>query len=167
MSNPHILGDPEVIHESVPAAPQRDPRADRDADQAGDARRQAAFDAEFTWRGRKLEPFSISREVLFLQLRVAVGAPPIFAAARDGEGWLPDAMRILWLCHHGPDDWGPLRAEPQRLQEAIERWAEDHIARAERVALWGLTLRIWNASQENAHEPVSDTVTGKAPDAGN
>lgn len=167
MSNPTILGDPEVIQEIVPAAPRRDAAADQAQDQAGTERRQAAFDAEFRWRGKTLHGFSISREVLFLQLRVAVGAAPIYAAARDGEGWLPDAMRILWLCCHGPEDWGPLRAEPQRLQEEIERWAESNITRAERVTLWGLTLRIWNASQENAHEAVSGDASGKAPDSGN
>ena len=164
--NPQILGDPEEIRETLPPS-ARPARSDPAAAATDEQKRQAAFDGVHRWEGRPLHPFSISRETLFLQLRCAVGAPGIYQAMIDGEAWFGDAIRILWLCLHGPDDWDPLRGEPLRLQRAIEAWADDHLPRGAKADLVLLTIRVWNDSQINAHEPVPGDAIGEARDPGN
>ena len=162
----HILGDPEEIRETLPPS-ARPVRSDPAAAATDERKRQAAFDADGTWQGRPLNPFSISRETLFLQLRTAAGAPGIYQAMMDGEAWFGDAVRILWLCLHGPADWRDLRGEPIRLQEAIDAWADEHIPRGAKPDLVMLTIRLWNDSQINAHEPVPGDAIGEARDPGN
>jgi hypothetical protein len=159
---PTILGDPEEIRETV-ARPTPAGRADLTAAAATDEhKRQAAFDAVPHWQGSPLKPFSISRETLFLQLRHAAGAPGLYSAMLDGEAWFGDAVRILWLCLHGPDDWDSLRGQPLDLQRAIDAWADETIPRGSKADIVLLTIRLWNESQVNAHEPVpGDAAEGR------
>jgi len=163
---PRILGDPEEIGGSVAPVPRRD-AADDAAEQQAEERRQRAFDAVPHWRGQKLEPFSVSRESLFLQLRTSAGAPGLYEAMRDGVAWFGDAIRMLWLCTHVPADWEELRATPLKLQGAIDAWADAELARVDRMELCIMTMRIWNQAQANAHVPVSGEPSGRTADAGN
>ncbi len=161
-----ILHDPEIITDQVPL-PKRDSTSVRRGESDAERQRQTAFDSAPHWQGRALEPFSVSRETLFLQLRVAAGAPPLFAAMADAEAWYADAVRIAWLCSHRPEAWQELRARPLELQAAIDAWADAAIdSRRDKVDLVLLTLRLWNESQINAHEPSPDPA-GKDREPGN
>lgn len=161
-----ILHDPEVISDQVPL-PKRDSTAVRRGEGEAARHRQTAFDSSPYWQGQPLQPFSVSRETLFLQLRVAAGAPPLYTAMADAEAWYADAVRIAWLCTHLPADWQELRARPLELQAAIDEWADTAIESArDKVDLVLLTLRLWNESQVNAHEPAPDPA-GKDREPGN
>jgi hypothetical protein len=161
-----ILHDPEVITDQVPL-PKRDSTAVRRSEGEAERLRQTAFDSAPHWQARALQPFSVSRETLFLQLRVAAGAPPLYAAMADIEAWYPDAVRLAWLCTHAPADWQELRARPLELQAAIDQWADTAIdSRRDKADLVLLTLRLWNDSQINAHEPSPDPA-GKDREPGN
>lgn len=43
------------------------------------------------------------------------------------HGFLASASRVLWLAHHGPDDWAHLRAEPGAWLQQIEDWSDQFI----------------------------------------
>ena len=165
-TTPQILGDPEELRDQI----ARDPDSGRDhiaAATSDERKRQTAFDSEFQWRGRPLRPFSISRETLFLQLRAAAGAPGLYQAMLDGEAWFGDAVRLLWLCSHPPEAWRDLRAEPLRMQEAIDAWADATLPRGAKTEIILLTIGIWNASQINAHEPVAGDPAERRTEPGN
>lgn len=166
MPTPQILGDPEEIRQSIQLPPLGNATFDR---QEGDAekRRQQAFDSVPHWKGRPLEPFSISREALFVQLRTAAGAAPFQTVLQDGEAWYADAIRLLWICSHTPEAWEDLRGEPLRLQSVIDRWADANLdSRRDKHDLVLLTLRLWNESQVNMHVPAADP-DGKDREPGN
>lgn len=169
------LDTPDDALENQPArsAPPK-PKQDR-PDPADERRRQDAFDSEFTWRKQSrdgtwqqesLEGFAISREALFGQLRLAMGAPPLRLCLADTDAFAADAHRILFLCAHPPEIWNRLRADMVMLQTAVDTWAVDHITPGEKLAAETLAMKIWLAAQENRHEPAP---TGKphGDDVGN
>jgi hypothetical protein len=161
-----ILHDPEVITDQVPL-PKRDSAAVRRGEGDAEKLRQTAFDSAPHWQGKPLDPFSVSRETLFLELRVAAGAPPLQLAMADAQTWYADAVRILWLCTHRPSAWQELRASPLSLQAVIDEWADELLdSRRDKEDIVLLTLRIWNQSQINAHEPAPDPA-GKDREPGN
>jgi len=83
-----------------------------------------AVDQGFYFRGMKLHPFNASRNALFSQHRLALGAPSLQLALNDVDGFAADAYRILWLCSHTPLDWSSLRCNPAKLQTVIDEWAD-------------------------------------------
>jgi hypothetical protein len=137
---------------------------DDDGGGADEAARKRAFGAEFSWRGRALNAFSVGRESLFYELRLAVGAPPLEQTLRDVTGFLGDAVRILWLCAHRPEDWRHLRGAPLLMQEEIDAWADENVRGTAEAALTG--LRIFNSAGMNVHEPVLNE-RGNSDDLGN
>jgi hypothetical protein len=162
---PEILGDPEVLHETV-ALPGRAAPEIQSAERHAAERRAEAFSAVPHWAGKKLHPLSVSRETLFLELRAAMGAPNIYRVMQDGEAWWPDAVRLLWICSHLPEAWEDLRPEPARLQGVIDAWADETLRGEDKVPASLVTLRLWNQAQENIAEPAP-VPGGKAADLGN
>ena len=157
--------EPELATQHLPAGPK--PAAIDAEDPAHERERQAAFDAEYAWRGVKLHGFTSSREALFSQHRLAMGAPSLQACLDDLDAFLADAARILWLCHHTPDDWGVIRSSPVELQKHIDLWADDHIARAERYDAVSLAFRIYIDSRANEHTVAPSNSKGHGDDLGN
>ena len=79
----------------------------------------------FIFRGVQLHPFNSSREALFSQFRLTVGAPPLQVCLDSVDGFLADAYRLLWFCSHTPADWADLRCKPVMLQAVIDQWADE------------------------------------------
>jgi hypothetical protein len=98
-----------------------------------------------TWRGAKLHPFNSSRVSLFGQHRLAVGSPSLQLCLDDVDAFLADALRILWLCSHTPDDWAALRCSPSELQLVIDRWCDE--AAFDSVAAVVLGMQIYAESR--------------------
>lgn len=167
-STPRVHFDrPDDALENQPAqraAPAK-PQLDR-ADPAGEARRQGAFDAEFSWRDQPLLGFSVSREALFGQLRLAMGAPPLRFCLADPDAFAADAQRILFLCSHPPEIFNRLRSDMATLQSAVDEWADAHVSIPEKLAAETLAMQIWLAAQENRHEPAPAS-TPHGDDSGN
>jgi len=135
-------------------------------DPAEEREREAAFDASFRWAGRELLPFSSSRKSLFLQHRLAMGAPDLAACLRDLDGFLADALRLLYLCAHGPEVWQPLRSDALRLQLAIDDWADAHVPSHAAHEAVMVAFRIYAASSRNQHETAPSATTHR-DDLGN
>lgn len=131
--------------EKPPAVPKR-----AQEDPADVKARQEAFESEFFWNGELLEPYSISREALWLSQRLAVGAPPLSQCLADHDAFLGDALRILWLCSRKPGDWSRLRADPFAMQAAIDEWADENVR--DPLAASTQAMRMYAASIENQHE---------------
>lgn len=142
------------------------PRIDSE-DPAHETQRQAAFDSAFEWRGKELHPFSISRESLFHQLRLAIGAPVWDSCIEDTYAFTADAARILWLCAHTPKDWSLLRCSPAVHQNAIDEWTEANISPRETAAARLLAMDILVAAARNAHEAAPATQRAHGDDLGN
>ncbi len=135
-------------------------------DQAEEAREEA-FTEEFTWNGKKLQPFSVDRYCAFVSQRVAMGAPTLYRAIMDGSGFYPDALRILWLCSNKSSEISHLSRHPEAMQQEIMAWAEQHAPLDLAGDIVTLGLRIYNSSQLNRHTPRHASAPGSAPSSGN
>jgi hypothetical protein len=141
--------------DALPPSQSRPPKPLQEKeDPAHEQRRQQAFDSEFHWRGEPLHGFSVSREALFGQLRLAMGAPALSLCLADSDAFGADAQRILFLCAHPPEVWNRLRADMATLQSAVDHWTDEHITIAEKLPAETLAMKIWLAAQENRHEPA-------------
>ena len=157
--------EPELAHQKLPPAPR--PAAIDAEDPAHERERQAAFDAEYQWRGKKLHGFTSSREALFSQHRLSMGAPSLQACLDDLDAFFADAARILWLCSHTPDDWSLIRSAPAELQKQIDLWGDDHISRGERYDAVSLAFRIYADARANEHAVAPTSGKGHGDDLGN
>lgn len=158
------LDEPEIPGGSVKSKGPRLPAEREDPEDR--KRRQEAFDSVFEWNEADLLPFSSSREGLFGQLRLSMGAPPLAQCFADADAFLADAIRILYLCSHGPEVWNRLRADPVRLQSAIDVWGEEAIPQTAYGQAVVIAMRIYVAAHENRHEPAPAPKKG-GDDAGN
>jgi len=149
------LDTPDDALENQPAAksPPKPPKQEI-ADPAEERRRQEAYDAEFAWGGALLHGFSVSREALFGQLRLAMGAPPLRLCLGDPDAFAADAQRILFLCAHPPEIWNRLRSDMAILQSAVDAWSDENIGVSEKLAAETMAMKMWLAAQENRHEPA-------------
>lgn len=126
MNDPFAINSapPEIINDPLPAPPPA-PSAITDApEEIKD--REDAFDDEPVWNGTPLLPFSIERYSIFVSQRLSMNAPPLIRAVRDGAGFYPDAIRILWICSTADDELSLVRKDPDLMQALMDRWAADH-----------------------------------------
>jgi hypothetical protein len=129
-------------------------RPGREAGDDKSAERARAFDAEYEWNGKPLHPFSIERESLFCEQRLAAGAPPIVKTSGDFNGFLADALRILFICSHKRENFRVLRRSPIEFQEAVDDWAEKNVQRGQQSEAISLGIRIYTDTFVTEHEPV-------------
>lgn len=161
----HLDASENVLESSKKPAPPR-PQSELIMDPVAESRRQEAFDSEFLWRGQALEGFSVSREALFGQLRLAMGAPRFSQCVADPDAFAADAQRILYLCSNPSEVWNRLRSDMATLQSAVDDWADSNITISEKLASETVAMKIWLASQQNRHEPAP-SKTPHGDDAGN
>lgn len=147
----------------APKAPHTSQHEDSSAEQTA---RQGAFDSEFEWHGKRLHPFSSSREALFSQHRLSMGAPELQRCLDDLDGFFADAARIIWICSHTNEDWGVLRCSPSDLQNTIDNWCDENIQPYETSAATLRAYKIYAASFRNQHTAAPSTRKEGA-DSGN
>ena len=121
-------------------------------DPAAEAEREEAFSADFEWNGCVFPPPSLERYNVFVTQRVAMAAPPLGDALRDGAGFFPDAQRLIWISSQPWQTVQALRRDPEAMQTAIEEWAAKNAPICKTAEVIDLGLKIFNASQENQHE---------------
>jgi hypothetical protein len=157
-----LPSSPELAESQLPSPPPKPKFTEDPADPAAERTREAAFDATHTWAGKELLPFSSSRKSLFLQHRLAMGAPDLFRCMKDLDAFLADASRILFLCSYHPtapitpdgDTWSRLRSDPYALQAVIDDWADAHIPAGSEAAATMTGYQIYSSSLANRHEPA-------------
>ena len=125
--------------------------------------RDTAFDAEHTWpiwnaalntwEPIVLHGYSSGREALFYKLRAADGSLPLSRTLEQLTTFLSDAIRILWLCCHEPQDWRALRGDLMLFLEAIEAWGDVNVPRRKHVEAVNLALQIYNEAGINQAVP--------------
>lgn len=133
-----------------------DPAIQAAADHDQEAR-EAAFLAVPEWHGVPLVPFSSGRESLFSMLRYLAVAPALETVVDDADAFFPDAIRILYLCSHQPEDWRALRRDPLLWQERIEAWADAAIPLHQKGEALLLAMQILGDAYRNRHEPMADS----------
>jgi len=114
--------------------------------EAAAAERQTAVLSSHHWRGTTLHPFSIRRETLYFRLRALNDSLPIHLVRKHPESFLQEAIILLWLCLHTPEDWNPMRGNAALLMEQIEHWADTHLQRADQMAAIELALQILSSA---------------------
>jgi len=131
--------------------------------EAAQQERDTAFDAEHTWpiwnaalntwEPVVLNGYSSGREALFYKLRAADGSLPLSRTLEQLTTFLSDAIRILWLCSHEPQDWRALRSDLTLFLEAIEAWGDVNVPRSKHVEAVNLALQIYNEAGINQAVP--------------
>jgi len=79
-------------------------------------------DANRIWNGATLHPWSEERARLLEALCAADVPLPDVESCSDVtffHGMFPRAVKVLYLMHHDPEDWRPLRS---RLLTVIDQW---------------------------------------------
>jgi hypothetical protein len=164
---PRIHTDPEPATRDIGRPPLLPPSIEAKREDQHEAQRQQSFDSAFAWNGQTLHGFTISRESLFHQLRLAIGAPALGFCLDDTFAFTADAARILWLCAHTPQDWSVLRCSPAAHQNVIDEWAEANIPPAQAAAARLLAMDILVHASRNAHEPAPAPGRPHGDDSGN
>jgi len=148
--------EPATTETLPPAPPALTIHDDTDAETA----REEAFSAEFFWDGQQLEPLSLERYNVFVSQRLAMAAPALGIAIKDGAGFFPDALRLLWLCSHPADVLQRLRRDPDAMQAAIEAWAAAAAPLSRCEEIIGIGLAIFNSAFESRHEARPSSRAG-------
>lgn len=167
-TDPVVYDDQPEVHRrrgpstKAPAGPVQD------LDDPEDEReRIAAFEAEFSWKGTPLVALPISRKATFLQHRVALGAPSLEKVFADVDGFLLDALRIIYLCAVDPQEWRADRGNAQALQARMDDWADQHVQPGDEVAATLLGFQLYSASHRNRHDVAPAASTPHGDDLGN
>ena len=132
---------------------------------AAAAERQTAVLTTHAWQGTPLQPFSIRRETLYFRLRTLNDSLPIHLVRKHPESFLQEAIILLWLCLHTPEDWNPMRGNAALLMEQIEQWADEHLTRADQMPAIEIALQI--LSTADSTRAISRPSDLKGDDLGN
>jgi len=99
----------------------------------------------FRWRGQPLEPFTLRRQALFLALKQQL--PEI--ELRKAQDYLAEACLMLFLCSQEKDEIMELVRHKFPLDEMWD-WAEENVAKHERIAAIKTALEIWDDANSEA-----------------
>jgi hypothetical protein len=93
--------------------------------EAGEKRREEAVHARYEWHGREVR-WTLRRDALWYRLRTALGFPRLQDVLRRPEvlASLNDAVLVIFLGLHEPEDWEGCPAHPDLFHAAILTWAE-------------------------------------------
>lgn len=120
--HPYVGGATPSIHVATTAEHRGD-----EAKAEADREKVVDEDANRTWHGELLKPWSEARQRLLDQLTAADVPLPDTSACDDAtfyHGFFPWAVKALFLALHEPRDWEPHRP---RLLAYIEAWgAAEH-----------------------------------------
>lgn len=145
--------------------------------------------AGYVWHKQVLQPYSPRRELLFQLISRQMGTLPEYErcstlesmalveeyaekrvaefpdiAAQQCINWalfLPETALTLYLVHHEPAAWAPLRADIPQWIEVIMLWAEENILFDEMEAAARLALRIRTAHLQFIAIPRPERSGGK------
>lgn len=116
------------------------------------AAREEAFYAVHQWNAKPLLPMTRGRASQFYKLRAADDAPPIAKCLYDHNAFLGDALRILFLCSHEPEQWAMYRASSIVFLEQIEKWSNKNVSKAQETEAITTALRIFQEQEVSQAE---------------
>lgn len=129
---------------------------------AAEREREEAYDAvhhwwrpvpgQQEWERYELFPYSEGRERLFTRLCAA--NVPLDGAVKNPHAREAEAVVLLYLCSHEPEQWRGLRGDTARWLEVIEKWGEQHVPRKWGIDAVLLALKIHNEADKMQVEPV-------------
>ena len=138
--------------------------------------RQKAFGARFQFAGQALQPFSITRERLLLDIRAASGAGEFGRM----DSLFGDGLRFVWLCLHDGEQLERFQAGAglpglsswplyRRFQMAIDRWTDQNseLVRKHRDDIVDTFLDAWKANQLTHAVPETSDHNDGDDEAGN
>lgn len=158
--------EPEKKTVQVEPAPEM--LSDPGVEQEEEKRREEAFGSgPLKWNGKELRPWSSARESHWLEVRHALGARHLSECILSSYAFLPDALRILFLCHAEQSLIEGLRGDPLAFQNAVDRWVDENVAINQHDDAVTVAMRLYNLAHEN--HAVSAPAEGdlSADDSGN
>lgn len=161
IDKPEVADSGRSVGGSGVPIPKQDSEAAREAEKA----REAAFLAEHEWNGKALTGITSGRWALLLALRDQVTDIP-FLVSLGGDGFFADAIRILYFCSTGPEDWRAYRRKTSAWQEEIERWGDENVPRTQRIEAEEVAFELYQDSTINRHE-VAPPEKGAGSGLGN
>lgn len=145
---PLQVTDPSTVHHPPPTVVTMDDAPPPEV-AVHEQQRAAAYDAVHMWEGRPLHPYSEARERLFHRLSAADVPLPLSAELRDLDAYASQAVKILYLCAHAPQEFRHLRGDTGAFLEAIDQWGEEHVPRVKTIEAVTLALKIHNDAQQS------------------
>lgn len=164
------LYDPEPASETLKPAAEAPPQIldDEGPSPEVEGERERAFRSEsLAWNGKKLRPWSSAREGIWLELRHAMGGRHLSECVLSSYTFLPDAFRILYLCHGSEAEISEARSSPQKLQAAVDEWANKYVPIAQHEEAITLAMRIYNLAHKNHPEAAPSPDVENGDDLGN
>lgn len=131
---------------------------------AEDRRREAAFNAVYSWNDVEFEGLSCSRKDLWVSLCHKAGYPPLSDCFDDLALFVPLAKAIVFICITPTKSLRRLRATGiQSLVDACEDWVDENVKIKDEKRILDLGLKVLNDSGENQAEavPLASSEPGK------
>jgi len=158
--------NPERATGQATAAPQL--LEDTGPDPSEQAARQIAFNAgPPSWNGKPLRPWTSAREGHWIEVRHALGSRHLAECILSSYTFLPDAFRILFLCHAEESVIRSLRGDPLRFQCAVDAWVDDHVPLGRHDEANTVAMRIYNLAHKNHAESAPSDSPEHGDDSGN
>ena len=160
-----IYDDAETVQHNVGRGPVG-PVRDQD-DPAHEKEREDAFETQRTWHGQPVSGLAMSTKAAWLNHRVRMGWPALEKVLADVDGFLADALAIIYLSTVEPSEWHDCRSDAQALQDRIDKWADANVEPSEAVAAVLLGFQLYRDSNVNRHEPAPPARPPHGDDMGN
>jgi hypothetical protein len=160
------LYDAEKPEGRVEPAPQM--LEDEGPDEGEERAREGAFGAgALSWNGKQLRPWTSAREAQWIEVRHSLGARHISECILSSYTFLPDAFRILFLCHAPQAQLEGLRGDPLKFQAAVDQWADDYVEIGQHEEATMMAMRIYNRAHQNHAESAPVDTPTHGDDLGN
>lgn len=129
------------------------------AEQIAEERREAAFDASYSWHGKAFEGFSSSRKDLWRSVCHAAGYTPLSECFDEMSLFHPHAKAAVYVCIQEKSHLRSLKAKGlSALVADMEEWIDKNIPPYEENDSFAIGLKIFNDSHENAANTVPQTI---------
>lgn len=120
-----------------------------------ETRREQAFHAGYSWKGKTFDGLSVSKKMVCDALCYKAGFPPINAAAHSNQWFAPMAKAVVFVC---ATPWKELRSHwaygIEFVQEQFMDWVEANVSLSDEREIVRLGERIFLDSTENQAEAV-------------
>jgi len=129
-------------------------------EQLAEERREAAFDAIYSWKGRAFDGFSSSRKDLWRSVCHAAGYAPLTACFNELSLFHGHAKAAIYICLQDKKRLRELKARGlAAIVSDMEEWVDKNIKPHEETEAFDIGLKVFNDSCENAASAVPQTIS--------
>lgn len=128
-------------------------------EEIAEEKREAAFDASYSWHGTPFEGFSSSRKDLWRSVCHAAGYAPLTACFNELSLFHPHAKAAIYICMQDRKRLRSLKSKGLMAVVAdMEDWIDANIKTHEEGEAFDIGLKMFNDSHENSASTVPQTI---------